>query len=106
MGSAVKPIPPPAGTPIPAARPIDQAAAPIGELDRAPPTSPRPRRVHASRRSELAQEVERHFALYARLRLPPGNLGLDTHLARRCQPTLAFRARLLAWLCEQSANLQ
>ena len=33
--------------------------------------------VHASRRSELAQEVERHFALHARPQLPPGNLGLD-----------------------------
>ena len=37
IGSAAKPIPPPAGLPIPAARPIDPAAAPSGEPDRAPP---------------------------------------------------------------------
>ena len=36
IGPAAKPIAPPAGRPIPAARPIDPAAAAIGEPDRVP----------------------------------------------------------------------
>ena len=48
----------------------------------------RARGVPASRRSELAQDVERQCARHARPQLPPGHLGLDTHLARRRQPLL------------------
>ena len=44
--------------------------------------------MHASRRSELVQDVERQFALHARPQLPSGNLGLETYLARRLQPLL------------------
>ena len=48
----------------------------------------RARGVHASRRSEQAQDVARQCALHARPQLPPGNLGLKTYLARRRQPLL------------------